>query len=197
MDEILTITNERVDDIPILLTQMEKMGLQNLLDTHFSQHGNWGGLSLGWVTVIWLTHILSMGDHRLNHVQAWAQNRLHTLRQSTGQLVKALDFSDDRLANTLYALSDDNQWEAFESAFNGHLIRVYDLGPRRVRSDSTTASGYWTVTENGLFQFGHSKNKRPDLPQVKVMLITWSGALEGLRVDPFPSALCICKEMIM
>jgi hypothetical protein len=32
------------------------------------------------------------------------------------------------------------------------------------------ASGYWTVTEEGLFQFGHSKDHRPDLLQVKVML---------------------------
>jgi transposase len=38
--------------------------------------------------------------------------------------------------------------------------------------DSTTASGYWSVTEEGLFQFGHSKDHRPDLPQLKVMLST-------------------------
>jgi transposase len=36
--------------------------------------------------------------------------------------------------------------------------------------DSTAASGYWTVTENGLFQHGHSKDHRPDLPQLKVMM---------------------------
>ena len=47
---------------------------------------------------------------------------------------------------------------------------MYDLQPERVRLDSTTASGYWRVTEDGLFQFGHSKDHRPDLPQVKVML---------------------------
>jgi transposase len=44
------------------------------------------------------------------------------------------------------------------------------LQPARVRLDSTTASGYWSVTEDGLFQFGHSKDHCPDLPQVKVML---------------------------
>jgi hypothetical protein len=43
---------------------------------------------------------------------------------------------------------------------------LYQLKPKRVRIDSTTASGYWTVTEEGLFQFGES----PDLPQLKVML---------------------------
>ena len=41
-----------------------------------------------------------------------------------------------------------------------------------MRLDSTTASGYCGVSEEGLFQWGHSKNKRPDLAQVKIMLAT-------------------------
>ena len=59
MAETLKIISERVDDIPLLLAQLERMGVQRLLDKHFPTHGNWVGLSLGWVTVIWLTHILS------------------------------------------------------------------------------------------------------------------------------------------
>ncbi|MDZ7951323.1 MAG: hypothetical protein RMY27_09750 [Nostoc sp. DedQUE09] len=35
------ITNEGVDDIPILLTQTERMGVQSLIDQHFATHGNW------------------------------------------------------------------------------------------------------------------------------------------------------------
>src|SRR5215813_2047280 len=34
------------------------------------------------------------------------------------------------------------------------------------------ASGSWAVTPEGIFQFGHSKDHRPDLPQVKVMMST-------------------------
>jgi hypothetical protein len=68
MSESLTLTTERVDDIPLLLAHLERMGLQPLLDKHFPTHGNGVGLSLGWVSVLWLTHILSEGDHRLNHV---------------------------------------------------------------------------------------------------------------------------------
>jgi transposase len=48
-------------------------------------------------------------------------------------------------------------------------VRVYDLSTARVHVDSTSASAYATVTAGGLFQFGHSKDDRPDLPQVKVM----------------------------
>jgi transposase len=172
MNETLTVLSERVDDIPLLLAQMARMGVQPLLDTHFPTHGNWQGLSLGWVTVIWLTHILSQADHRLNHVEPWAEKRLHTLRGCTSQPLHPLDVSDDRLALVLQALSDDDRWSTFESALTQQLVRVYALRPERVRLDSTTASGSWAVTPEGLFQFGHSKDHRPDLPQVKVMMAT-------------------------
>jgi transposase len=170
MAETLTIVSERVDDMPVLLAHLDRMGVQALLDEHFPTHGNWVGLSLGWVSVLWLTHILSEGDHRLNHVAPWAQQRLQTLRTCTGQPVHPLDVSDDRLAIVLEALSDDMRWSACEGALNQHALRVYDLQPACVRLDSTSASGYWSVTEDGLFQFGHSKDHRPDLPQVKIMV---------------------------
>ncbi len=59
MSEPLTVTYERVDDLPLLLTQLKSMEVQQLLDKHFPTHGNWQGLSLGWVASIWLGHILS------------------------------------------------------------------------------------------------------------------------------------------
>jgi len=36
----------------------------------------------------------------------------------TGQAVRALDFSDDRLESILLALSDDERWQGFEAAAN-------------------------------------------------------------------------------
>jgi len=72
MAETLTIISERVDDLPVLLAQLDRLGVRPLLDEYFPTHGNWGGLSLGWVSVLWLTYILSEGDHRLNHVAPWA-----------------------------------------------------------------------------------------------------------------------------
>ncbi len=52
MNEALTILTERVDDIPLLLAQMQRMGIARLLDAHFPTHGNCEGLSLGMVTII-------------------------------------------------------------------------------------------------------------------------------------------------
>ena len=129
MTEMLTVISERVDDIPVLLAQSVRMGLPSLLDEHFPTHGNWLELSLGWVGTTWLGHILSQADHRLNHVQRWAEKRQTTLAGCTGQPVRGLDFSDDRLGDVLHALSDNDRWDAFESALNRRLLRVYGLQP--------------------------------------------------------------------
>ena len=52
MTERLTLTTARVDDSPLLLAQLDRMGVQTLLDEHFPTHGNGQGLSLGGVTVV-------------------------------------------------------------------------------------------------------------------------------------------------
>jgi transposase len=170
MNEREPLTTERVDDIPIVLAQLERMQVATLLDRHFPTHGNWQGLSLGMVSVVWLSHILSQGDHWLNHVEPWANGRQNCLQACLGQEVRRLDFTDDRLAAVLDYLSDDERWQSFERELGHHLIRVYDLHPSRVRLDSSTVSGYVQPSPDGLFQFGHSKDHRPDLPQVKIKL---------------------------
>jgi transposase len=180
MTENLTITTERVDDIPLLLAQMKQMDLPHLFDSYFPIHGNWQGLDAGWTATMWLAHILSQADHRLSYVQPWAAGHLRTLQQASGHPVRALDFSDDRLASLLRYFSADQSWAGFEAALNRRLVRVYDLSATQVRLDSTTASGYWAVDDAGLFQLGHSKDKRPDLAQLKVMLAS---------LDPLPLPL--------
>ena len=85
-----------------------------------------------------------------------------------GADVRALDFSDDRLSAVLDYLSQDEEWETFEVGLNHCILRVYDLKAKRVRVDSTTAKAYVGVSDGGLFQFGHSKDHRPDLPQLKI-----------------------------
>lgn len=100
MKESLSIETERVDDIPLLIAHMQRMKLAELLDKHFPTNGNREGLSLGWVSVIWLTHILSQADHRMNRVQEWATRRLETL-QGCGGSFTPHDLTDNRLADVL------------------------------------------------------------------------------------------------
>jgi transposase len=169
MNDIQNVTTERVDDIPLLLEQMKRMELPTWIDQHFPAHGNWYGLSLGWVSTIWLSSIVSRGDHRLSPIEPWVTSRLWTLKTATEQDVERLDFTDDRLEIVLRHFRDDSRWAQFESCLNQHTVRVYDLSTERVHVDSTTASVYANVSEEGLFQFGHSKDHRPDLPHVKVM----------------------------
>jgi len=69
MNESMNFYDERVDDIPVLWAQLERMQVGALLDQHFPTHGNWQGLSLGQVVAVWLCFILSESNHRLSHVQ--------------------------------------------------------------------------------------------------------------------------------
>ena len=167
--EIQRMKTERLDDIPLLLAQMEKMKIAALLNKHFPVHGNWQGLGVGEIVVVWLAYILSEGDHRLNSVQGWVAGLLLTLKICLKEPgVRELDFTDDRLAMVLGKLGNDQAWEAYEIEQNGTLLRVYDLEAKCVRIDATTVKSYVDVSEGGLFQFGHSKEHRPDLPQLKI-----------------------------
>ena len=65
METTLSVTKiERVDDVPLLLAQMEKMGVARLLDKHFPMHGNWKGISLGQVVVVWLALSAAVGRNQ-------------------------------------------------------------------------------------------------------------------------------------
>src|SRR5450755_4923149 len=101
MNKILSIETERVDDIPLLISHMQHMKLIELLDKHFTTHGHRKGLSLGEVSVVWLAHILSQADHRMNRVQEWAMRRMETLRGCTMDRIGQQDLTDDRLADIL------------------------------------------------------------------------------------------------
>jgi transposase len=66
-------------------------------------------------------------------------------------------------------LSHAERWRACESALHQQTVRVYELSCARVHVDSTRASASAQVSDEGLLQFGHGKDDRPDLPQGKVM----------------------------
>ncbi len=166
------VHTERVDDMPLLIRQQEKMGIPEVIDDVIEPHGHRQGLSHGWLATVWLSYILSEADHRMNQVERWAEGRLESLRALVPGDVTAKDFTDDRLADSLWALSDDVAWEEIERQLSRRLVRVYDLSSETVRLDSTTVSVHHDPRQSPLFGFGHSKDHRPDLPQFKVMLGT-------------------------
>jgi transposase len=169
MNPEITITNERIDDFPLLLETMIRLGLPGILDHHLSRHGLHQGLSWGWMGAIWLAHILTQSDHRKQTVQAWVRKAKETIECISGQQVRELDFTDDRLTLLLRRLSNPSAWGAVEKELGRNILRVYDLSAERVRLDATTISGYHEGGEGGLFQFGYSKDD-PSLRQVKLMV---------------------------
>ncbi len=166
----LTIDVERLDDMPLLYGFLEKMGIQSAIDTVIKPHGNWQGLSMGWVVTIWLIHIASVYNHRMDRVQGWVAKHLLSLRQLTGQAVTELDFSDDRLAICLRELHKASHWRRIESLFGNRLLRVYALQSENVvRLDATVGGVYHDPQNHKLFQVGKNKQGAYER-QFKLML---------------------------
>ena len=169
MEKKVTVLTERIDDIVLLLNVMMQMGLPILLNQHLPRHWKQQGLDWGWVATIWLSYILSEGDHRKVMVREWVNQRRYMLEQVCGIGISDTDFTDDRLAIVLRQLSQEDTWQSIEQTLTRDTVRIYALPVQRVRLDATTVSGYHLVDEAGLFQYGHSKDD-PNLPQIKAML---------------------------
>ncbi|MFQ5435719.1 MAG: DUF4277 domain-containing protein [Anaerolineae bacterium] len=166
----LTINVERLDDMPLLSGFIKKMGIQSAIDTVIKPHGNWEGLSIGWIVAIWLIHILSVYNHRMDRVQGWVGQHLTSLRQLTGQEVTELDFTDDRLAICLRALHKVSYWRQIESLIGNRLLRVYELLENNiVRLDGTVGGVYHNPQTHTLFQVGKNKQGTYEI-QFKLML---------------------------
>jgi hypothetical protein len=190
MAEELTLTHERVDDIPLLIGLAQKLHLPEVLDRHLGNHGNHQGLSNGWLATVWLAYILSESDHRKSSVEEWAWQHRQMLERLLGQPIRRTEFNDDRLGIVLHRLSQQAAWEAIEDDLWQATVDVYDLEVTSVRLDSTTTYGYHTLTEDGVMQYGHSKDHRPDLPQLKLMAAAAepSGHLLACDVHPGQAA---------
>jgi transposase len=67
------ITIEKIDDIVLLIEMMLHINLPQIIDRHISRHHLQQGLSWGWVSTIWLAHILSQSDHRKLTVRDWVR----------------------------------------------------------------------------------------------------------------------------
>jgi transposase len=160
---------EVVADLPVLWATLQRLDLPATLDRLFPTPRNWKGpLTPGEVLAVWLLFVLSQGDHCLNHVQPWVAQHQGTLAALLGKPVLPSDAHDDRLADWLTRLGRGDAFAALERDLNQQTLRVYQLPTDTVRIDATTANSYGDVlSEQGLLQFGHSKDD-PDRPQLKI-----------------------------
>jgi transposase len=160
---------EAVADLPVLWAFFQRLDLIATLDRHFATPLHWKGpLTPGEVLAIWLLFLVSQGDHCLNHLQPWVAQHQGTLSSLLGKCVLPTCAHDDRLADWLSRLGAGASFSVLEQDLNQQTIRVYQLPSEVVRIDTTTANSYAHVlSEQGLLQFGHSKDD-PDRPQIKI-----------------------------
>jgi transposase len=160
---------EVVADLPILWATLQRLELPAALDRHFPTPLHWKGpLTPGEVLSLWLLFLVSQADHCLNHLQPWVEQHHGTLSALLGKVVLPVHFHDDRLADCLTRLGSADSFARLERDLNQQTIRVYHLPTDTVRLDATTANSYADVlSEQGLLQFGHSKDD-PDRPQFKI-----------------------------
>jgi transposase len=167
---------ERVDAIPILLTWLEHMAVAAHIDSLWTPHHEWEGLSYGQLAVLFLTFVLHERDHRLSALADWVLAHHMTLSTLTGWTITPADVTDDRLGRLLDVLGQDTtQITAVQQALGRHIVRVYALPTAVARLDTTSFNVTHAPTEGGqdaraLLQFGYSKDQRPDLLQFKQTL---------------------------
>lgn len=162
------VKQERIDDVPLLLGMMGRMKIGEILDKHLGQHHLHQGLSNGNLAVGWLAYILSESDHRKSAVQNWANRIPHALESFFATALRPHEFSDDRLGILLSNLAAAD-WDAIETDLFYSCFDVYELPKAAFHVDTTTSCGYHAIEPDGLMQLGHSKDHRPDLPQLKIM----------------------------
>ena len=60
----VTISSERIDDIPLILEWLKQMQVAKYIDQKLEKpHGNYQGMSYGQLSVLLLTYIITQSDH--------------------------------------------------------------------------------------------------------------------------------------
>lgn len=171
MEEV-KVKTEKVDDVPLILHIESEMGIGKIINEVIKPHPNRKGLSIGAMIMVWLSYILSQSDHRMSEVESWAANQITMLKTLIPDEIEAKDFADDKLADGLRMLSEDENWEEIEKLLGQRLIRVYKLEKEAIRLDSTSCAVFHESEDKEIIKYGYSKDHRPDLAQFKVMLAT-------------------------
>lgn len=182
----LTVTSERIDDVPLLVYWLLKMHVDKIIDAVLGPpHGNWQGLSYGQLAVVFIAYVLTECNHFLSPVRDWVSARHEGSSQALGHPIRDTDFTDDRLEALLDAVGVDEVEEQIEMQLGQHLIRAYELPTDTGRIDTTSVSVYHQSEGPSRLSFGHSKDQRPGLRQFKEVLSTLD-----------PAGIPLCSAMV-
>ena len=186
-------TIQRVDDIPLVVHWLLRMRVHEIIDHILPYpHSNWQGLSYGQLTLLFLAYVLHLRTHRLCWMEKWVQQHHQVLEQATGWTIRLKDATDDRLGELLTVLGEDEERGlGIQRELGQHLIQAYALPTKVGRFDTTTFSVHHAPPEaetkgQELLNFGHSKDRRPDLVQFKQSLGTLDPAGVPLLTGTWP-----------
>ncbi len=203
----MNMRHESLCDIPIIIEFCKRLNLHYIIDEHFPTHGNQEGLSNGLLSIGWIAHILTQNNHCKSPVQQWQIKHKLALESLLETEIFDSDFEDCRLGRLLKKFANDKFWHAFEAAFYKDAFSILDLNikapedfnkgsidderiTKTIKIDSTTTYGHHTVKENGIMQRGWSKDHRPDLPQLKIMVASEGNTGFQIASDVVPGNLC-------
>lgn len=179
---------ERVDEIPLILHLLKKMLVAEMIDAVWCSHGNWHGLSYGQLAVLYIAYVVHALTHTLSGMEGWVIKHKTALEHITGWQINDKDATDDRLGIVLGELGKNSeQIINFQNRMGQHLIQAYELPTEVARYDTSSFSVNHKPETNGnsLLDFGHSKDKRPDLLQFKQGL----GVLDPAGVPLFTETI--------
>jgi transposase len=115
---------------------------------------------------------LSECRHFLSSVEEWVAKHQQCLTQALGEPIRETDFTDDRLADLLDAVGQDDVGEKIEKQLGKHMIRAYELLTETARIDTAPINVYHRPEEGSILSYGVSKDRCPDLRQFKEVLST-------------------------
>lgn len=179
---------EGVADIPLITEFCKRLKVDCTINEAFGTHGNQKNLSNGLLVIGWLAHALTESNHCKAPVKEWANNHKMVLSGLFEKILNENEFDDCRLSRLLERFADDQKWQNFESSFYNNTMSILQLDTKAldyfkdtscksdeginktIKCDSTTAYGHHKVIEDGIMQRGWSKDFRPDLPQLKLMV---------------------------
>jgi transposase len=167
---MMTQKIERVDTIPLIIAILKKMDVQQIIDSTWIHHGNWSGLSYGQLAVLFITYVLHSLTHHFSGMESWVRQHKTVLEKATGWQIGDKDATDDRLGRLAEILGEDDQTSyKFQTRMGRHLISAYRLPTEIARYDTTSFNvcHHPENAKDGILQFGHSKDYRPDLLQFK------------------------------
>lgn len=166
---------ERIDTIPLIIAFLNKMGVQQAIDSVFVQHGNWSGLSYGQLAVLFVTYVLHSLTHHFYGMESWVNQHKTVIERVTGWKIAEKDATDDRIGKLSEVLGEsDKGISDIQLLIGKNIVSAYQLPTEIGRYDTTSYNVYHHPEDarSGILQFGHSKNHRPDLLQFKQGLAT-------------------------